>query len=58
MKLDGSTLVVDGLTVCGASAMIYGLWLVWPPLAWLGGGWLAVFIAWKLSNVPKSSDKS
>ena len=31
--------------VLGASAVMYGCWLVWPPLAWLAGGVFAFWVS-------------
>lgn len=31
-------LIRDALTIAGFSCITYGMYLAWPPLAWLAGG--------------------
>jgi len=50
MKTKRQELLRDALTLCGMIAVVIGLYLAWPPLAWIAGGalLLAGGIGWQL----------
>lgn len=43
------TAATTALEVVGAAAVVYGLWQIWHPLAWVVGGALVIYGAWRLS---------
>jgi hypothetical protein len=47
--------LVDILGLLGFAAFIYGLWQMWPPLAWVVGGLLALGYAVQTSRAATSA---
>lgn len=51
--------IVDGIIgLLGFAAFIYGLWLIWQPLAWTVGGLLLLGYALKASRARAASGES
>ena len=44
------------LEVCGIAMLGWGLWQVYEPMAWIGGGLLAILVAQGIIR-PKGSDE-
>jgi uncharacterized membrane protein len=53
----GKTLACNAAVFCGLASLLYGLWLIWPPVFWIVAGLLLVVIgglAWIGGQVPAS----
>ncbi len=47
--------LIAALTIGGTVAVIYGLTLAWPPLAFVVGGSIALRVAWSLDSSGRPS---
>jgi len=52
------TILRDVIAVCGAAAVLFGLYQAWPPAAWIlgGAGTLAAVICSRLSELKRNRD--
>lgn len=41
---------IDVLGIAGFAALCWGLWQVWPPLAWIIGGAIVMYFAVRLDT--------
>jgi hypothetical protein len=44
------TLLLDGLGASGAGALVYGIWLIYQPAAFIVGGTLAIAVSFMLAR--------